>query len=72
MGHYFKYLGSKESMSALWQNREALDKYLKCLRSLMAADGDQSAIDEIASDPSDPEYLLYCKFISGERHASER
>ncbi len=33
--HYFKYLGSKESAKALWENREALDKYLNRLRELM-------------------------------------
>lgn len=35
MGHYFKYLGDKESARALWENREALDKYLCKLRELM-------------------------------------
>jgi hypothetical protein len=35
MGRIFKYLGSKESMRALWENKEALDKYLHKLRELM-------------------------------------
>jgi len=33
--HYFKYLGSKESARALWENKESLDKYLNRLRELM-------------------------------------
>lgn len=33
--HYFKYMGSKEQNRQLWENREALDKYLKKLRELM-------------------------------------
>lgn len=33
--HYFKYLGSKEQARELWENREALDKYLKRLKELM-------------------------------------
>ena len=33
--HYFKYLGSKESARELWENREALDKYINRLRELM-------------------------------------
>lgn len=34
----FKYLGNKESMKELWENREALDKYLKRLKELMEED----------------------------------
>lgn len=33
--HYFKYWGNKESARHLWENKEALDKYLKRLRELM-------------------------------------
>lgn len=33
--HYFKYRGSKEQARELWENREALDKYIKRLRELM-------------------------------------
>lgn len=35
MGRVFKYLGSKESVRELWENREALDKYLARLKELM-------------------------------------
>ena len=36
--HYFKYLGSKESARQLWENREALDRYLKRLKELIEED----------------------------------
>lgn len=45
--HYFKYLGNKESARRLWENKEALDKYLKRLRELMC-----EKIHELA-----PEYV---------------
>lgn len=35
MGHYFKWLGSKEQARTLWENREALNLYLHRLRELM-------------------------------------
>lgn len=35
MRHIYKYLGSDESIKALWQNREALEKYLERLKELM-------------------------------------
>lgn len=38
MGRIFKYLGSKESARGLWENQEALDKYLARLKDLMMAD----------------------------------
>lgn len=33
--HYYRFIGSRESAKQLWQNREALDKYLRRLRELM-------------------------------------
>jgi hypothetical protein len=33
----------RSSGAALWENREALDKYLKRLAELMAAEGDETA-----------------------------
>lgn len=33
--HYYKFLGSKEQARQLWENKEALDKYVKRLRELM-------------------------------------
>ncbi len=38
--HRYRHYGDA---SALWQNKEALDKYLKRLAELMAEDGDESA-----------------------------
>jgi len=38
MGHYFKYLGSREQARELWENKEALSKYVNRLRDLMMAD----------------------------------
>lgn len=38
MGRIYKYLGNKESARELWENREALDKYLAALKRLMMAD----------------------------------
>jgi hypothetical protein len=35
MGRIFKYMGTKEQARQLWENREALDKYLRRLRELM-------------------------------------
>lgn len=43
--------------SALWENRESLDKYIKRLAELMAEDGDESAIKSIAENP---EYSIPC------------
>lgn len=39
----------KEANRALWENKEALDKYLKRLAELMAEDGDESAIQYMAN-----------------------
>jgi hypothetical protein len=38
MGHYFKWLGSREQARALWENKEALVKYMSRLKELMMAD----------------------------------
>lgn len=38
MGKIFKYLGNKEQARELWENREALDKYLARLKELMEED----------------------------------
>lgn len=38
MGRIFKFLGNAESARGLWENREALGKYLVRLRDLMMAD----------------------------------
>lgn len=49
----FKYLGSKESAKALWQNREALNKYLAKLRDLMCVKIHEVIpvfVDEIPAD----------------------
>ncbi len=40
MGHIYKWLGSDEQAKELWQNREALDKYLARLKELMEDDID--------------------------------
>jgi len=32
MGHYFKWMGSREQARQLWENRESLDKYLAVLK----------------------------------------
>ena len=49
--HYFKYLGDKESMRELWENREALDKYLAKLKELMEPEEPtQEAEDETNKD----------------------
>ncbi len=40
MGHVYKWLGTDEQIKELWQNREALDKYLARLKELMEEDGD--------------------------------
>jgi len=32
MGHVYKYLGSKEQIEKLWQNKEALDLYIARLK----------------------------------------
>jgi predicted butyrate kinase (DUF1464 family) len=38
MGHYFKYLGSPETARELWENKEALEKYLSRLRDFWDED----------------------------------
>jgi len=40
MGRIFKFLGTVESARQLWENPEALRKYLDRLRDLMMADPD--------------------------------
>ena len=40
MGHIYKWLGSDEQAKELWQNTEALDKYLARLKELMENDID--------------------------------
>lgn len=32
MGHVYKYLGSKEQIEKLWQNKEALELYIARLK----------------------------------------
>lgn len=36
MGRIFKLVGNPENYKDLWENREALDKYLKRLEELMS------------------------------------
>lgn len=38
MEHIYRRSGNDESMKLLWQNREALDKYLARLKELMEED----------------------------------
>lgn len=38
MGRIYKWLGSPEQARELWENREALDKYLARLKELMEPD----------------------------------
>lgn len=38
MGRIFKFLGSKEAAQQLWENREALEKYLSRLKELWDED----------------------------------
>lgn len=40
--HYFKLIGNPEGYRELWENREALDKYLKRLKELMGEDSDKN------------------------------
>ncbi len=40
MGHIYKWLGSDEQAKELWQNTQALDKYLARLKELMENDID--------------------------------
>jgi len=40
MGHYFKWRGSRDQARQLWENKEALGKYIDRLRDLMMADPD--------------------------------
>jgi hypothetical protein len=47
MGHYFKFLGTKESARGLWENKEVLGKYMNRLRDLMMANpGSRMTEDE--------------------------
>lgn len=38
MGRIYKFLGGPDAARQLWENREALDKYLDHLKYLMMAD----------------------------------
>lgn len=44
--HYFKLIGNPEGYRELWENREALDKYLKRLKELMDEDSEQNSVQE--------------------------
>lgn len=46
MGHYFKWMGSPEQARELWQNKEALGKYMDRLRDLMMADPECRMTDD--------------------------
>lgn len=46
MGYIYKWLGSDEQAKELWQNREALEKYLARLKELME--------DDIESEKEEP------------------
>lgn len=46
MGHYFKWLGSREGARGLWENKESLQKYLNHLRDLMMANPDSRMTDD--------------------------
>lgn len=46
MGRIYKWLGSKDQARQLWENREALDKYLARLKELMEADSSESVSSE--------------------------
>lgn len=51
LGEYYKRREiGKEANRALWENREALDKYLKRLAELMAEDGDETAKEYIENN----------------------
>jgi hypothetical protein len=40
MGRLYKYIGNYEAARGLWENKEALGKYLARLKELMMADPD--------------------------------
>lgn len=46
MGRIFKFLGNAESARGLWENREALGKYLDRLRDLMMTDPDSRMTED--------------------------
>lgn len=68
--HYFKWVGSKESARQLWENREALDKYLARLKELMEGDEPTSEEKGIALEDSD-NAELQSKKLSNEDTSSQ-
>lgn len=46
MGHYLKWLGSREQARGLWENKEALGKYINHLRDLMMASPESRMTEE--------------------------
>ena len=65
MGRIYKWLGSAEQARELWENREALDKYLARLKELMEAD--EKTVDLQNSDNAE----LQAKKLSNEDSTSQ-
>lgn len=61
MGRIYKWLGSPEQARQLWENREALDKYLARLKELMEAD--EKSVDSQNSNNAE----LQAKKLSNEQ-----
>lgn len=45
--HYYKIIGHPDSYRQLWENREALDKYLARLKELMEQDAAGVPLDPV-------------------------
>lgn len=65
MGRIYKWLGSPEQARELWENREALDKYLARLKELM--EPDEKSVDSQDSNNAE----LQAKKLSNENTSGQ-
>jgi CRISPR/Cas system CMR-associated protein Cmr5 small subunit len=59
MGHYFKWLGSRDSARQLWENKESLDKYLAHLKHLMLADPNSRMTEDETKEQAEERARMY-------------
>lgn len=69
MGHYFKWLGGREQARALWENQEALDKYLVRLKEFWDEDKQEWKKDLSSDDGNNAS--LQAKKLSNENTSRE-
>lgn len=57
--HYFKLMGDPDGYRHLWENREALDRYLARLKELMESDEETEIKDSGRESPGSPPFIEF-------------